>query len=93
MLLCPWDSPGKDTGEGCHALLQGIFPTQGLNLHLFCLLPWQGDSLLLSPRGEYTIIPLFPFEMHVSAGLCLHHHKSPENDKVVTAQGKDLAPQ
>ena len=25
------DSPGEDTGEGCHALLQGIFPTQGSN--------------------------------------------------------------
>ena len=30
-LLCPWDSPGKNTGVGCHALLQGIFPTQGSN--------------------------------------------------------------
>ena len=29
-----WDSPGKNTGVGCHALLQGIFPTQGLNLGL-----------------------------------------------------------
>ena len=28
-LLCPWDSPGKNTGVDCHALLQGIFPTQG----------------------------------------------------------------
>ena len=28
-LLCPWDSPGKNTGVGCHALLQGIFLTQG----------------------------------------------------------------
>ena len=28
-LLCPWDFPGKDTGVGCHFLLQGIFPTQG----------------------------------------------------------------
>ena len=27
-LLCPWDSPGKNTGVGCHALLRGIFPTQ-----------------------------------------------------------------
>ena len=27
----PWDSPGKNTGVGCHFLLQGIFPTQGLN--------------------------------------------------------------
>ena len=28
-LLCLWDSPGKNTGMGSHALLQGIFPTQG----------------------------------------------------------------
>ena len=40
-LLCPWDSPGN-TGVGCHALLQGIFPTQGSNLRL---LPWQVDLL------------------------------------------------
>ena len=32
--LCPWDYPGKNTGVGCHFLLQGIFPTQGLNPHL-----------------------------------------------------------
>ena len=25
------DSPGKDTGVSCHALLQGIFPTQESN--------------------------------------------------------------
>ena len=31
-VLCPWDSPGKNTGVGCQALLQGIFPTQGSNL-------------------------------------------------------------
>ena len=30
-LLCPSDFPGKDTGVGCHFLLQGIFPTQGSN--------------------------------------------------------------
>ena len=43
-LLCPWDSPGKNTRVGCHFLLQGVFPTQGLNqglLHcrqiLYCL--------------------------------------------------------
>ena len=43
-LLCPWDSPGKNTGMGNHSLLQGIFLTQGLNpglLHrrniLYCL--------------------------------------------------------
>ena len=37
-LLCPWDSPGKNTGVGCHALLQGIFPTQRLNLSVLSLL-------------------------------------------------------
>ena len=30
-LLCPWDSPGKNTREGSHSLLQGIFPSQGSN--------------------------------------------------------------
>ena len=30
-LLCPWNSPGKNTGVGSHSLLQGIFPTQGSN--------------------------------------------------------------
>ena len=30
-LLHSWDSPGKNTGVGCHFLLQGIFPTQGSN--------------------------------------------------------------
>ena len=30
-LLCPWNSPGKNTGVGSQSLLQGIFPTQGLN--------------------------------------------------------------
>ena len=30
-VVCPWDSPGKNTEVGSHFLLQGIFPTQGLN--------------------------------------------------------------
>ena len=33
-LLCPCDSPGKDTGVGSLFLLQGVFLTQGLNPHL-----------------------------------------------------------
>ena len=47
--LCPWDSPGKDTGVGCHFLLQRISPTQGSNPRL----PnWQADSLPLAPPGK-----------------------------------------
>ena len=38
MLLCPWDSPDRNTGVGCHALLQGIFLTQRSNPYLWCLL-------------------------------------------------------
>ena len=30
-LLCPWDFPGKNTGVGCHFLLQGIILIQGSN--------------------------------------------------------------
>ena len=37
-LLCLWDSPGKNTGVGCHVLLQGIFLTQGLSQCLLWLL-------------------------------------------------------
>ena len=33
-LLCPWNSPGKNTGVGSHSLLQRIFLTQGSNLGL-----------------------------------------------------------
>ena len=40
MLLCPWDSPGKNAGVGYHALLQEIFPIQGLNPPLLFLLHW-----------------------------------------------------
>ena len=51
-LLCPWDSLGRNTGVGCHALLQEIFPTQGSNLGLLRLLHWQVDSLPLAPPGK-----------------------------------------
>ena len=40
-LLCQWDSPGKNTGVGCHFLLQEIFLTQEVNPHLLCLLHWR----------------------------------------------------
>ena len=48
-LLCPWGSPGKNTGAGCHALLQRIFLTQGSNPGL---LHWQVDSLPSKPSGN-----------------------------------------
>ena len=46
------DSPGKNPGVACHDLLQGIFPTQGLNPCHLCLLHWQAGSLPLVPPGK-----------------------------------------
>ena len=51
-LICLWNFLGKNTGVGCWFLLQGIFPTQGSNLHL---LHWQADSLPLVPPGKPII--------------------------------------
>ena len=48
-VLCPWDSPRKNTGVGCHPLLQGTFPIQGLSRGLIHLLRWQAGSL---PRAS-----------------------------------------
>ena len=54
-LLCPWLSPGKNTGVGCHDLLQGIFPTQGSNLYLLHPLHWQAGSLPLAPPRKQCV--------------------------------------
>ena len=53
------DSPGKNTGVGCHALLQGIFPTQGSNPHFLRLLHWQASSLPLAPPGEQMNVVVY----------------------------------
>ena len=44
------DSPGKNTGVGCHAFLQGIFLSKGLNRRLLCLLP-HNECHILSTLG------------------------------------------
>ena len=47
-----WNLPSKNTREGCHFLLQGILPTQGLNTYLLRLLHWYVDSLPLHHLGS-----------------------------------------
>ena len=57
-LLCPWDSPGKNTGVGCHFLLRGIFPTLESNpglLHCRCTL------YQLSHQGSPKAWEMLPF--------------------------------
>ena len=41
--------------SGCHFLLQGIFPTQELNPHLFCLLHWQASSQALPGKPYFCL--------------------------------------
>ena len=62
--LCPWDSPGKNTGVGCHSVLWGIYATQGLNPDLLCFhgsavdnnLPANvGDPDLISTLGRFHV--------------------------------------
>ena len=60
--LCPSlcdpirDSPGKNTGVGCHALLQGIFPTQGLDPGSEPRSPmFQADFLPAEPPGKINV--------------------------------------
>ena len=55
-LIYPWKFPGKNTGLGCHFLLQGLFPTQGLNPSLLGLLHWQVGSLPPHYLGRPDII-------------------------------------
>ena len=51
-LLCSWDFPDKDTGVGCHFLLQRIFLTQGSSPHLLL-----GRQILYhwAPRGSFLV--------------------------------------
>ena len=54
-------SPGKDTGVGCHALLQGMFPPQGSNPYLLHLLHWQAGSFQLAPPRKPMELSGFSF--------------------------------
>ena len=61
-LLCPWDAPGRNTGLGCHALLQGTFPIQGLNpgfphrRWILYLLSQQGSHYMFIDTCRYLCI-------------------------------------
>ena len=50
--LCPWASPGTNTGVGCQALLQGIFLTQGSNTCLWHLPALAGGFFTTSTTWE-----------------------------------------
>ena len=87
-LLYPWDFLGKNTGVGCHFLLQGIFLTQGWNAYLLHLLHWQVDSIPLRHLGS-PCTRLFDPELCVWGS-----HSAPRNCwlGVLISQLKTLKP-
>ena len=48
--LCPWDSPGKNPGVGCHALLQGIFQPRDWAATTRCITSFWSISLLIGDK-------------------------------------------
>ena len=69
-LLHPWTFPGKSTGVGCNFLLQGIFPTQGLNpglLHCrLYRLSYQGSPLNALKSLKYNPLSSLVLESRCS---------------------------
>ena len=78
-VFCPWDSPGKNTGVDCHALLQRIFPTQELNPTSLKSPALAGGFFTTSTTREAlgTVIPpLLTCDMFISSlFLCVHSLK------------------
>ena len=69
-LLCPWNSPGKNTGVGCHFLLQGIFPTQESNLgllhcrHILYQLSYEGSLKVKFTQSCVTLCDPMYYTVH-----------------------------
>ena len=51
-LLCSWDSPSKNTGVGCHFLLQEIFQTWGSIPSLLCFPALAASFFTTAPPGK-----------------------------------------
>ena len=92
-LLCPWDSPGKNTGVRSHSLLQGIFPTQGFCkpgspvLHRFFTIwaTWELDNLHFEDLRKWVCdTVLFFFFFLMACGILV----SPPRFEIVPLQWK-----
>ena len=58
----PWNSPGKNTGVGCHSFLQGIFPTQGSNCRqILYYLSYQGKDTIYRESSVQSLSRIWLF--------------------------------
>ena len=67
-LLCSWDFPGKNTGMGCHFLLQGIFPDPGIQPRSPAL---ASRFFCTEPPGKYHI---YLYNYQHTQDMELFHH-------------------
>ena len=74
------DSPGKNTGVGCHFLLQGIFPTQGSNLHLL-----HCRQILYSWATREALLGLLASKMDSRVDLPSEHDRDLMSKKICKA--------
>ena len=78
-LLCPWDSPGKNTGVGCHFLLQCVKVKSLSRVRLFAT-PWTAafqapPSMGFSRQEYWSGLPL------PSPGASIGAHNSKKCDR------------
>ena len=79
-LHSPWNSPGQNTGVGSVFLLQGVFPTQGLNpglLHcrqILYQLSHKGSPYICISTYKYTNYLHTNIHTHTHTYMCIHLH-------------------
>ena len=82
--LCPWDSPGKNTGVSCHFPLQEIFPTKDSS-RVSCM---HTNSLPTEPPEKpqtvlFLIFQVMKLNHRENKRLCLGHTTADVNSGVV----------
>ena len=86
-LLCPQNSPGKSTGVGCHALLQGMFLTQGSNPGL---LRCRRILYRLSQQGHSTGTYLISSGFFPVIAMNSHQRKDGKKENINTSKSKRI---
>ena len=71
-LLCPWDSPGENTGVGYHALLQGVFPNIGIEFMSLMSPALAGELFTTSTTWEAQNFAQCGARTHDSGNLMLY---------------------
>ena len=85
-LFCSWNSPGKNTGVGCHSLLQGIFLTQGSNtglLHcrqILYHLSHQGSPVNFGSAAYYRTWMIFQYATYTFINITVLKLNEPGTD-------------